>query len=75
MIQAGEGFDATYQVESITDDKDERSFLFGQIQISGDYSTDEPGTYTLTYTAMDSDQCICSGYAGAGSERIGLWEY
>ena len=55
VIQAGEGFDATYQVESITDDKDERSFLFGQIQISGDYSTDEPGTYTLTYTAMDSD--------------------
>ena len=51
----GEGFDASYQVESITDDKDERSFLFGQIQISGDYSTDEPGTYTLTYTAMDSD--------------------
>ena len=55
VIQAGEEFDATYQVESITDDKDERSFLFGQIQISGDYSTDEPGTYTLTYTAMDSD--------------------
>ncbi len=55
VIQAGEGFDATYQVESITDDKDECSFLFGQIQISGDYSTDEPGTYTLTYTAMDSD--------------------
>ena len=55
VIQAGEGFDASYQVESITDDKDERSFLFGQIQISGDYSTDEPGTYTLTYTAMDSD--------------------
>ena len=55
VIQAGEEFDATYQVESITDDKDERSVLFGQIQISGDYSTDEPGTYTLTYTAMDSD--------------------
>ena len=55
VIQAGEEFDATYQVESIKDDKDERSFLFGQIQISGDYSTDEPGTYTLTYTAMDSD--------------------
>ena len=55
VIQAGEEFDATYQVESITDDKDERSFLFGQIQISGDYSTDEPGTYTLTYTVMDSD--------------------
>ena len=55
VIQAGEEFDATYQVESITDDKDERSFLFGQIQISGDNSTDEPGTYTLTYTAMDSD--------------------
>ena len=29
--------------------------MFRQIEVHGDYSTDEPGTYTLTYTAMDSD--------------------
>lgn len=34
---------------------DDRSALFRQIEVHGDYSTDEPGTYTLTYTAMDSD--------------------
>lgn len=39
----------------ITDDTDDRSALFRQIEVHGDYSTDEPGTYTLTYTAMDSD--------------------
>lgn len=26
-----------------------------QIEVHGDYSTDQAGTYTLTYTAMDSD--------------------
>ena len=32
-----------------------RSALFRQIEVHGDYSTDQAGTYTLTYTAMDSD--------------------
>lgn len=35
--------------------RESRSALFRQIEVHGDYSTDEPGTYTLTYTAMDSD--------------------
>ena len=48
-------FDAVSQVSEITDDTDDRSALFRQIEVHGDYSTDEPGTYTLTYTAMDSD--------------------
>lgn len=54
-IKIGDAFDAVSQVSEITDDTDDRSALFRQIEVHGDYSTDEPGTYTLTYTAMDSD--------------------
>lgn len=54
-IKIGDAFDALSQVSEITDDTDDRSALFRQIEVHGDYSTDEPGTYTLTYTAMDSD--------------------
>ena len=54
-IKVGDAFDAVSQVSEITDDTDDRSALFRQIKVHGDYSTDEPGTYTLTYTAMDSD--------------------
>lgn len=54
-IKVGDAFDAVSQVSEITDDTDDRSDLFRQIEVHGDYSTDEPGTYTLTYTAMDSD--------------------
>lgn len=54
-IKVGDAFDAVSQVAEITDDTDDRSALFRQIEVHGDYSTDEPGTYTLTYTAMDSD--------------------
>lgn len=54
-IKVGDAFDAVLQVSEITDDTDDRSALFRQIEVHGDYSTDEPGTYTLTYTAMDSD--------------------
>ena len=54
-IKVGDAFDAVSQVSELTDDTDDRSALFRQIEVHGDYSTDEPGTYTLTYTAMDSD--------------------
>lgn len=54
-IKVGDAFDAVSQVSEITDDTDDRSALFRQIEVHGDYSTDDPGTYTLTYTAMDSD--------------------
>ena len=54
-IKVGDAFDAVSQVSEITDDTDDRSALFRQIEVHGDYSTDEPGTYTLTHTAMDSD--------------------
>ena len=54
-IKVGDAFDAVSQVSEITDDTDDRSALFRQIEVHGDYSTDQAGTYTLTYTAMDSD--------------------
>lgn len=54
-IKVGDAFDAVSQVAEITDDTDDRSALFRQIEVHGDYSTDQAGTYTLTYTAMDSD--------------------
>lgn len=54
-IKVGDAFDAVSQVSEITDDTDDRSALFRQIEVYGDYSTDQAGTYTLTYTAMDSD--------------------
>lgn len=54
-IKAGDAFDTVSQVAEITDDIDDRSALFRQIEVHGDYSTDEPGTHTLTYTVTDSD--------------------
>lgn len=54
-IKVGDAFDAVSQVSEITDDTDDRSALFRQIEVHGDYSTDQAGTYTLTYTVMDSD--------------------
>lgn len=54
-IKVGDAFDAVSQVSEITDDTDDRSALFRQIEVHGDYSTDQADTYTLTYTAMDSD--------------------
>lgn len=54
-IKVGDAFDAVSQVSEITDDTDDRSALFRQIEVHGDYSADQAGTYTLTYTAMDSD--------------------
>ena len=54
-IKVGDAFDAVSQVAEITDDTDDRSALFRQIEVHGDYSTDQAGIYTLTYTVMDSD--------------------
>ena len=54
-IKAGDEFEPVYQVKEITDDKDDRSSLFRQIEVSGEYSTTKAGTYTLTYIVTDSD--------------------
>lgn len=47
-------------VEEITDDKDDRSWLWHQIYITGlkDLNLDVPGTYELYYTVTDSDRNV-----------------
>ena len=54
-ITAGENFSVISPVTDITDDKDDRSYLFRRIRVSGDYSTQTPGEYVLEYTVTDSD--------------------
>lgn len=54
-ITAGTNFSVISPVSDITDDKDDRSYLFRRIRVSGDYSTQTPGQYTLQYTVTDSD--------------------
>ncbi len=54
-ITAGTNFSVISPVTDITDDKDERSYLFRRIRVSGDYSTQTQGQYTLQYTVTDSD--------------------
>jgi len=54
-IQKGDKFDVIYQVKSITDNKDEKSTLFQDIRVYGDYNLDKEGEYELTYIACDSD--------------------
>ena len=54
-IAAGTNFSVISPVTDITDDKDDRSYLFRRIRVSGDYSTQTPGQYTLQYTVTDSD--------------------
>lgn len=54
-ITAGENFSVISPVMDITDDKDDRSYLFRRIRVSGDYSTQTPGEYVLEYTVTDSD--------------------
>jgi len=54
-IIMGSSFEATFQVADITDDKDDRSSLFRDIRVVGEYDINTPGEYTLTYIVMDSD--------------------
>jgi len=54
-IIVGSSFEATFQVADITDDKDDRSSLFRDIRVVGEYDINTPGEYTLTYIVMDSD--------------------
>lgn len=54
-ITAGTNFSVISPVTDITDDKDDRSYLFRRIRVSGDYSTQTPGEYVLEYTVTDSD--------------------
>lgn len=54
-ITAGSSFSVNSPVADITDDKDDRSSLFRNIHVTGDYDLYTPGQYTLQYVATDSD--------------------
>lgn len=54
-IKAGSRFDVVAQVEDITDNKDDRSYLFRYIHVDGAYNTSVPGEYTLEYVVTDRD--------------------
>lgn len=54
-IKVGDSFDIFAQVKDVTDDKDERSILYRDIQIRGNYSVTVPGEYILQYSVLDTD--------------------
>lgn len=54
-IDAGTEFDVMSVIEDIVDTEDEWVTLSRQVNVDGDYDTNVPGTYTLIYSALDSD--------------------
>lgn len=62
QVEVARGSKANFlnYVEEITDDKDEKSWLWHQIYITGlkDINLDVPGTYELYYTVTDSDRNV-----------------
>lgn len=54
-LTAGSYFDSMLFVETAEDDKDDINSLYAAIYIEGDYNTNIPGEYELTYYCVDSD--------------------
>lgn len=54
-IRAGESFDVLSVVDQVVDDQDDASTLSRRIHADGDYSTSTPGTYTIRYYVMDTN--------------------
>lgn len=54
-IAAGSSFSVISVVADITDDKDDRSYLFRRIHVAGNYDVYTKGTYSLEYIVTDSD--------------------
>lgn len=54
-IKRGEKFSVLNYVKEITDDKDERSRLYNNIEVKGSVDTNRSGTYELQYFVTDSD--------------------
>lgn len=54
-MTVGQPFDVISQVADITDDKDDRSFLFRRIRVTGVFDVNIPGEYTLEYYVTDAD--------------------
>lgn len=53
-LAVGSSFDVLSYVKEITDDVDDRSWLFQHIQVSGEVNTYTPGIYELIYYVIDS---------------------
>lgn len=54
-LNVGDSFSRLDWVEDITDDEDDRNSLYRDIRIDGEVDVNTPGTYELTYYAVDSD--------------------
>lgn len=54
-IGVRDSFNYRSYIASITDDKDSEETLYRNIVIEGDYSTERPGNYPLTFYVNDSD--------------------
>lgn len=54
-VSLGERFSVLRYVKEITDDKDERSRLYNNIEVKGSVDTNKSGTYELQYFVTDSD--------------------
>ena len=54
-LVAGSDFNVLSYVKEITDDVDDRSWLFQHIQVSGEVNTYVPGVYQLVYYVIDSN--------------------
>ena len=54
-IRAGESFDVLSVVDQVVDDQDDESVLSRRIHADGEYNTSVPGTYTIRYYVMDTN--------------------
>lgn len=54
-LPVGSKFDYSTYIQDITDDKDDRSTLFRQIQLQNSVDTNTPGSYEVVYYVIDSD--------------------
>lgn len=54
-IRSGETFDLLSVVDKVVDAQDDTSTLFRRIHVDGEYNTSVPGTYTIYYYVMDTN--------------------
>ena len=54
-LAVGSNFNLLSYVKDITDDVDDRNWLFQHIQVSGEVNTYTPGIYEVIYYVIDSD--------------------
>lgn len=55
-LTRGSRFDLLSYVKNITDNKDNREFIYNRIHVEGYYNLKIPGTYILEYYVIDSDK-------------------